>query len=1143
MGTGTLHANGTSAFNPTKGYKVFRNVMTDFGAVGNGVHDDTDNINMAINATGRCGFGCNSSTIAPAVIYFPPGKYRITKPIVPFYFTSLVGDFNSKPQLIADPLFNGIAVIDADPYVPGEAGPDGNGVNWWLNQNNFFRSVRNFVIDVRQMPPTAFGTGIHWQVGQATSIINVDFLMSAVSGTKHQGIFAENGSGGFMSDLTFTGGAFGLWISNQQFTIRNVQITNAVSAIYQEWNWGFTWQNIKITNCAVGFDLHTGGLTLPTQSAGGVLILDSTIQSTGIGVRMDTAQTNSLAGSIILDNVVFSGITGANIQDPSGTLLAANVSPVRQWFQGNTYSGTGIRTYNRGTFGTPPTKASALLDSTKKIFAKSRPQYNTYTAAQFISVKSVGKAAGNGIQDDTAEINAFITNAERRMWNPSSMPEHIGSLIQSSSRPVPQIVGDMYSTILGSGAAFNDQTKLTPVLKVGNPGDSGIVEISDIVISTVGGSQGAVGIEWNVKGVNQGDAGMWDVHVRLGGAIGTNVNLTSCPTTSTDLTKCATASIGFHITPTGSGYFENVWVWSADHDLDAPSQGRINAFSARGILSESSAGPVWLVGTASEHHVLYQYSFLNSQNIYAGLIQTETPYFQPTPNPPAPFSINTALGDPAVSQDAWGLVITNSFNVFIYGAGLYSFFQTYGQACVTTQNCQTNMALIDSKSAAVYIYQLTTTGSVNMLTQAPSTVLIKGADDIDGYASTATFWGSSSATVLPPVSPPPTGPPQTKCTLVQAWVSNWVEYTSNQYWVPFVPPAEPGGSSPPPTGGLEVPQAWEEPVLWEAIISWLLANNIKPDADSDATFILGESEFITVDPGTGSPTFGGGNDDILWAALAWMRYYEYVLNTSGSKPASDILSAAQNFIDEVGGNRNLDPCPGGVFWKQDTSKGKNTITNALFIHASAKYYLLTGVTSYRDQAVDVWNWVMDNGIQRSDHLYNDGTSSCGSSAGEVWTYNQGEMIAAAGSLALALKNSTYISLGNATAYAAITNGTFLLHNGILTETGLANCDLNSTCDDDQARHSLPHSFKGIFMRGLEYFLDAANDAALTSIYAPWIGYQVRAITDNAQASSGDVGNVWSAKITQVFGGEVIGMAINAGNAAAKYGTSNGTFTC
>ena len=51
--------------------------------------------------------------------------------------------------------------------------------------------------------------GIHWQVGQATSITNCDFQM-AVSTTDQTataiGIYMENGSGGFVSDLTFTGG-------------------------------------------------------------------------------------------------------------------------------------------------------------------------------------------------------------------------------------------------------------------------------------------------------------------------------------------------------------------------------------------------------------------------------------------------------------------------------------------------------------------------------------------------------------------------------------------------------------------------------------------------------------------------------------------------------------------------------------------------------------------------------------------------------------------------------------------------------------------------------------------------------------------------------------------------------------------------
>lgn len=71
------------------------------------------------------------------------------------------------------------------------------------------------------------------------------------------------------------------------------------------------------------------------------------------------------------------------------------------------------------------------------------------------------------------------------------------------------------------------------------------------------------------------------------------------------------------------------------------------------------------------------------------------------------------------------------------------------------------------------------------------------------------------------------------------------------------------------------------------------------------------------------------------------------------------------------------------------------------------------------------------------------------------------------------------------------------------------------------------------MMHLQYFLDAANDPTLTALYAPWIGRQVRAITDNAQQTSGDVGSIWAPGGKQFFGSSVLGMAISAGNLASK----------
>ncbi|KAJ6469223.1 hypothetical protein DFH09DRAFT_1381008 [Mycena vulgaris] len=78
--------------------------------------------------------------------------------------------------------------------------------------------------------------------------------------------------------------------------------------------------------------------------------------------------------------------------------------------------------------------------------------------------------------------------------------------------------------------------------------------------------------------------------------------------------------------------------------------------------------------------------------------------------------------------------------MFVYGAGLYSFFQTYGQACVPNRNCQNSMVLVDRESTAVYIYQLTTAGSTNMISYPGNTSVAVQADNVNGFASTLTLW-------------------------------------------------------------------------------------------------------------------------------------------------------------------------------------------------------------------------------------------------------------------------------------------------------------------------------------------------------------------------------------------------------------------
>jgi len=141
--------------------------------------------------------------------------------------------------------------------------------------NNLFARFKLFFDPSFSVPPEkSQGTGIHWQVAQSTSLMNIVFEMSTAPNTAHQGIWMEDGSGGFMGDMVFNGGKllqagrsavigltgtrtsgkFGIWAGNQQyvpqtiarnrclpltrFTVRNVTINNAQTAIFSLWNWG-----------------------------------------------------------------------------------------------------------------------------------------------------------------------------------------------------------------------------------------------------------------------------------------------------------------------------------------------------------------------------------------------------------------------------------------------------------------------------------------------------------------------------------------------------------------------------------------------------------------------------------------------------------------------------------------------------------------------------------------------------------------------------------------------------------------------------------------------------------------------------------------------------------------------------------------
>ncbi|EPE25182.1 Pectin lyase-like protein [Glarea lozoyensis ATCC 20868] len=715
---------GVAAFNskPSE-YQVYRNVK-DFGAKGDGKADDTTAINNAIKNGGRCEPGkCNSTTITPAVVYFPAGTYKISSSIIDYYYTQLIGNPNNLTILHATSDFKGFGLIDGNRYAAG--GKLGFG-----STNLFYRQVRNFVFDTRNVSAESSVTGIHWPTAQATSLQNCVFQLSDAPGTQHQGIFIEDGSGGFMSDLEFYGGNYGMSLGNQQFTMRNIKLSNSVTAINQFWNWGWTFMGIEIENCTTGLNMSSGGSQ--KQTVGSVTFIDSIISRTKVGIITAHSLDSSpkTAGNLVLENIRLHQVDVA-VQGESGTLLngTPGYKKVQAWAQGHQYTlDTAPRNLQQPS---EPFYRPESLTRRGRFYTRSKPQYERIPLDRFVSVRDAG-AKGDGETDDTLALARVIQSAAE---NDQIVYIDAGTYKVTSTIYIPpnsKIVGETYPVILGYGAYFSQPTSPKAVLRVGNPGEAGIVELSDLILSTQGATSGAILIEWNLATPGHTPSGIWDVHTRIGGFKGSQLSYADCPASPNTISInliCIAAFASVYLSPSASGlYLENVWLWVADHDIDDPELRQTTIYGGRGFYSESRDGNIFLVGTASEHHAMYQYQFANTKNVFAGQLQTETAYYQPNPPATKPFEPVEGWNDPIFPRacevddgncrGGWGLRVLNSRDLLVYGAGLYSFFSNCSTDCSknpSSPKCQTRIFSLEARIQNVNVYNLNTIGVKEMI--------------------------------------------------------------------------------------------------------------------------------------------------------------------------------------------------------------------------------------------------------------------------------------------------------------------------------------------------------------------------------------------------------------------------------------------
>ncbi|KAI4231511.1 MAG: hypothetical protein L6R40_007705 [Gallowayella cf. fulva] len=439
------------------------------------------------------------------------------------------------------------------------------------------------------------------------------------------------------------------------------------------WDWGWTFKSMSINNCKVGLNITN---TSPaSQAVGSATFIDSEINNTPIGVVTSHAPNATYTnGSLVLENVKLNNVsTAVQGADNATFLLGTDGSTtIRGWAQGHSYTPNGPYSI----LGDIPafSRPQALLDG-DKYYERSKPQYADVPADQFMSARSAG-AKGDGDTDDYQILQDLVVRAAS-MGRIVFIDAGVYKITRTLYVPnESELVGEGYPVIMSSGSFFANMQNPQPVVQVGQPAEEGCAEWSDMIVATQGAQPGAVGIQWNL--VSSGTpSGMWDVHVRIGGFAASQSQLADCPATPDVGIPPASGSLsayklvsGFscqprvHVTARVHGlYMENVWLWTADHDLDDATFTNITVYAGRGLNMQAERD-VGLVGNSVEHHSLYQYQLSDTRAVFMGQIQTETAYYQPNPDASLAFAPVATLNDPQLSASCnngsgqcfgWGL--------------------------------------------------------------------------------------------------------------------------------------------------------------------------------------------------------------------------------------------------------------------------------------------------------------------------------------------------------------------------------------------------------------------------------------------------------------------------------------------------------
>lgn len=639
----------------------FRNAKA-FGAAGDGETDDTAAIQRAFDYQQRGGDGSNI-TSSPAIVYLPPGTYRVTDTLVVWFWGHLIGNPVCPPTLLLPPNTPGFSGVGGmKPLLTASLGFNISAAHhaWWVQGEAMGGHANDlFYVQIHHVrivcgAGNGGAVGILFPVAQQTSIRGVTIDMTASGagiGIDFEGGSSYNitypfgasvGGGGSVEDVSILGGGVGMRLSGSQWSYRGVTITGSTSACLSATSmaWSHTLVGMNLSHCPVAIRSDINGL--------GALVLLDSILGPGLGpFAIDASGSQGglyLQAVRVVDPVATPALVANALPTPALGLLhswgsptmAASYSGVRV---GNGGGGgvflplpvasqaraAGVAFACTGSSSSSTTTTATLCGGSDEnpstglaTGATPRP---TFVGLPFVSVTTYG-AMGDGEADDTAALQAGLASGF-----PLFLPSGVYKVSDTLQVPCNgTLLGEGLATIAlapnapgfgggGNGSGFKAMLSTPP----STPSSPCYAHLADLSLSTLGpGNMGAL----LLNHTSNSDSGLWDVTIRLYG-YGVGLKAQLGPPTPGDPSFSPDS---------GGGVLSNTWWWVADHNLtdllpmnngSAPAcTSHCSAGQELGVVV-TTGGPLFLMGTNFEHSGQLEYNFTGASNVVGSCIQTE----------------------------------------------------------------------------------------------------------------------------------------------------------------------------------------------------------------------------------------------------------------------------------------------------------------------------------------------------------------------------------------------------------------------------------------------------------------------------------------------------------------------------------------